>query len=321
MPRTIIIGIDGGGTQTRVMAAATDGQVLAMMNTGPANPQYTGEGRATIQQAIRNVVAQANCVLDDVGALVAGFAGLDTPDDMSWANELTALSELTCPRTHVSDAVVAHAGAFCGEAGVLAIAGTGTNVFAVTDSGVSIRNGDFTHYARAAAFHLASASIVHILAGDATVDDASLVDAVLTYWQVADVSALRMLGQRGTLTAYPEHVALVGDMAPGVTLAALQGSPLAQAICDQAAKVLALGIRLVGSCFMIPIIPVALTGSVARSVYMQHALNQCLCASTSPIYQIVEPTLPPVAGAVFLGLTAYHGRMPVAVRATLQYGM
>ena len=314
MSQTIILGIDGGATHTRILVADTDGHLLARVDTRPSKRIQITVNQLALQQAIQDVVVKAGHTLADVVAFVGGFAGFETPDDEQRLEELTALPGLNCSRTFMNDAVVAHMGAFCGGPGVVAIAGTGTNVYAVTDGGDCIRNRNFAHYARASAYHVASSCMAHLLAGDASAEDADLTAAVLDYWHVDDVAALRRLGLSGDLGRNPDLPALVGGMAPCVTQAALEGSPLARAACDDAAGALALGIRLVGACFITPNVPVVLSGSVARSPYMQQAVRQYL----EPKFLVMDPAFPPAAGALLIGLSAVHGGLSAAVLGTLR---
>jgi N-acetylglucosamine kinase-like BadF-type ATPase len=76
---------------------------------------------------------------------VAGFAGLDAPEDQEWADRFTAVPGLVCPRLSVNDAVIAHAGALRSLPGIIAISGTGPIVFGVTPDVRQIRNYDFGH--------------------------------------------------------------------------------------------------------------------------------------------------------------------------------
>ena len=94
----------------------------------------------------------------------------------------------------------------------------------------------------------------------------------------------------------------LGAMAPLVTTAALAGSPLAQSVCDQAARSVAIGIRLVGTAFKLERVPFALIGGSARSGYMQQAVAESLRPSGGR-YEAVAPALPPVAGAVLMALS------------------
>lgn len=303
----IVIGIDGGGTCTRAMVATLTGRVLAYAETGPASPKHTAHGEAHIWQAITDVLTRAGCSPGDMVALVAGLSGLDSPADHAWAERWTAVPGLTCPRVHVNDAVVAHMGAFRGQPNVLIVAGTGSNVVAVTDTGQHMRNGDFAHYAPAAAVHLASDSVLRMIASDATAEDHPFVDHVLDYWQVANIAALRAKGRHGFVADRLERLARFSAMAPLVTDAATRGSPLAQTVCDRAAEAIMLGVRLLGTCFNSSPIPVAISGGVGRSSYMLQAINRHLQQHSTPAYTLVDPAYPPVVGAVLLALQQVGG--------------
>jgi glucosamine kinase len=230
MSAEVVIGVDGGGTRTRAMMATRAGQVLAYAETGPASPKHTANGETNVRHAINEVLAQAPCPITDVVALAAGLSGLDSPPDQQWAERWTTVPPLTCPRVDVNDAVVAHVGAFRSHPGILAVAGTGSNVLAVTEGGKHVRNGDFAHYAPAAAVHLAIDSVLRILAGDADGADQAFVEHVLDYWQVANIGALRAQGRTGFVADRLERLARLSAMAPLVTDAAARGSPLAHGL-------------------------------------------------------------------------------------------
>ena len=97
---------------------------------------------------------------------------------------------------------------------------------------------------------------------------------------------------------------LFGQFAPHVTRAAEQGSSVAIRVCNRAAEQLRLGIELVGSSFVQRDVEVALIGSVICSTYMSGKLTELLMANPIKQYRVVEPQLPPVAGAILL---AYKG--------------
>ena len=77
---------------------------------------------------------------------------------------------------------------------------------------------------------------------------------------------------------------------------------MARAVCDQAASALGIGIRLVGACFPEAPIRVALVGSVVRSPYLERAVKQGLARKANRDYQVVEPALSSVQGAVLMAL-------------------
>lgn len=318
MSEQIVIGIDGGGTYTRAVAARLTGEAVARVETGAASPNKTPHAQENVRRAIRDVVAQAGRQLADVRALAAGLAGLDSPQDQAWAERFTELPGLTCPRVLVNDAVVAHSGALASRPGVIAIAGTGSIIFGVTEEGRQVRNYDFHHYAYAAARHLAYNVVYGILAGRAEPEDQALVTDVMSFWEADDVAALRLSGASGFVADAFERHRRFGELAPLVTAAAMRGSPLARGVCDHAAEALATGIGLVGGCFATSSVSVALIGGAVRSAYMRQAMERALARLTKPSYWIVDPVFSCEAGAVLMALKLAGVPIGDVVEASLQ---
>ena len=302
----IVVGIEGGGTHTRALCCDLTGSVLAYTRTGGSHPSHNADAATNVQNAIREVIALAGRTLDNVVGVVAGIAGLNVPDDQVWAGEFTTISGLNCPRLHVNDALVAHRGALFAQPGIIAIAGTGSMIFAITDGDRMVRNFDFNHYAPAAARFLAYDAVFRILAGDATNADAPFVQQVLTFWQVSDLAELR---ERAASNAQGDGRVVnraYGNMASIVTNAAAQGIPLARRVCDMALHEFSIGIRLLGNFFASDTVSLVLIGSAARSPYMRDRLAEILLGQNGKMYQLVEPALAPVAGAVLIALEQ-HG--------------
>lgn len=317
MTAEIVLGIDGGGTYTRAMAADLTGRVLAYAQAGPASPHKSDRALENVQQSIRDVVLLSGRTLEDVVALVAGIAGLDSPGDQEWAARFTAVPGLNCPHLQVNDAVVAHAGALQGQPGIIVISGTGSIVLGVTEEERQIRNYDFGHYAHSAARYLGYDAIYRMLVGYTQAQDAELVRQVFAYWKVADVEALRTLGTEGFVPERHERIRVMGEVACLVTEAAWSGSPLARSVCDSAATALGTGIRLVGSCFRENCVPVALCGGVVRSRYMQQAMADVLARRGDRTYEIVDPAFSSAAGAILMAMKQHGVAMTDSILSNL----
>ena len=314
----IVIGIDGGGTHTRVIAANFSGHILATTKAGAASPEKTSHAQKNIQNAIREVVAKAHCELGDVVELVAGIAGLDEPEDQVWAEKFTDLPGLDCPRLHVNDAVVAHAGALQSQPGIIAISGTGSIVFGVTEAGRHLRNYDFHHYAYSAARFLSYEVVYRILAEDFQLEDSEFIAEVLAFWKAKNIAELRELGTEGFVSEHFERTRLFGEMAPLVTKSAKNGVPLAQSVCDVATDALGIGIRLLGNCFTSEIVSVALIGSVVQSEYLKKRIEYALAKSLNKHYQIVDAAFPSEVGAVLMALRRHEIVIDDKVLSTLK---
>jgi glucosamine kinase len=313
----IVIGIDGGGTNTRVMAVDFRGNVLAYVEAGGSSPKKDTNAKSNVQKAIMQAVAEAGRELKDVEYLVAGLAGLDSEDDKEWAEQLTEMPGLDCPRWHVNDAVVAHAGAFLNKPGIIVISGTGSIIFAINEEGRHIRNYDFYHYASSAARFLSYDAVFEMLAGNIGLSDQRLVRKVLDFWQVDSVSGLRDLGLNGFVRDRRERDRRFGEMSPFITEAAAEGSALARKVCDKAVEAIVVGVELLGSCFGSDEVSVGYIGSVVRSVYIKDRLTQALAARNGKQYRVKEPALSAVAGSVLIALERSGKRVDDSLAARL----
>ncbi|WCF06514.1 ATPase [Paenibacillus thiaminolyticus] len=321
----IVIGIDGGGTTTRVMTASLDGAVIAYAENGCCNPNKDVQAKQHVREALQEAAARSGGA--PIAALCAGLAGLESEQDMAWAEEFTdafGAATASIVRRHVNDGMVAHAGAFLGEPGIMAVAGTGSVVFGVNEAGRIVRNQDFHHYATAARF-LSYEAVYKIIAGYAAEADQAWVGEILRYWGAASVDELSELGARGFVCDEHERMRRFGEMAPYVTRAAGAGVPLARLVCGEAASALEQGIRIVGSRFSEETLSVAFVGSVIRDPYIRRIVAERLQQAAAPTpacgrkrFRVTEPALSPVAGAIVLALQSIGVAITPEILARLQ---
>jgi glucosamine kinase len=302
----IVIGLDGGGTFTRALCSNLTGHILAYAQTGGAHPRNP-DAKENVQMAIRQVIAQANCEPGKVVRLVAGIAGVDPlKKDITWAEDFTAVPGLVCERYHINDALVAHVGAFHFCPGIVAIAGTGSIVWGITETGHHIRNYDFGHQSGVSAYWLASNTVFRLLTSEISAAEASFVERVLQHLGAKDIAELRQLAAHNAWQDRGRHFQEYSSIAPLVTEAAFEGSPIACSVCDTGIAELAMGIQLVGNMFASHSISCALIGGVAGSAYMRNGLMKVLAQNVGRCYKFTEPRLPPVAGAVLLALQRHN---------------
>jgi glucosamine kinase len=291
---SVVIGIDAGGTHTRVMVVDLKGSVLSFVKTSGISRSVSAE---YLQQAIKKALSDAGCDLNDVTALAAGIKHLNRPNDQQWANSLTVIPGLDCPRIQVNDAVVAHRGAFGSQPGIAVIAGTGSNIFGVNEAGKHIFIRDFNYGAVAGAADLGLEFACRAIAGKGTPADKELINRMLVHYQATDIAEIRNLfltGQVETNTFAP--------LAPYITDAAESGLPLGCSVCDRALDKSKFAIDLMGSCFTSERISVALIGSVWKSPYMKQGFASRLLQQAHKEYQLIQPQFTPVAGAAIMAL-------------------
>ncbi|MEK5448090.1 N-acetylglucosamine kinase [Paenibacillus sp. FSL R7-0331] len=300
--KDVVIGIDGGGTNTRAIAADIHGNILACSIKGSASIYRESSVQANVQSAITEVISQGGIKESRVIGIAAGIAGFDSPEDLEWVAPLTAVPGLACPRWHVNDALIAHYGAHLARPGIIAIAGTGSILIAINEEGRYLRNYDFHHYAASAARLLGYEAVFEVLAGLTDFSDERLVARMLAHWEVTSVEELYSLASGGFDADRKARDRHFGRFAPVVTKEAELGSSASIRVCSRAIRQMITGVELLGAAFREPTVPVAFIGSVAGSRYFQDKLRDGLKAAPNKLYKMVTPQLPPAAGAILYAL-------------------
>ncbi|WP_036717394.1 N-acetylglucosamine kinase [Paenibacillus harenae] len=301
--KQLVIGIDGGGTHTRVIVSDLEGKVLAYIERGAASIHKDKQAAQNVRGAIDDALRQADCAGSQVLGLAAGIAGYDQPSDLDWIRPLTELPGLTCPQWHVNDAVSAHAGALLGQPGIVVIAGTGSIIVGITEDGELIRNYDFHHYAASAARFIAYDAVYEILAGNFEESDTELVHAMLGHWKVHTLGELGTMAKQGFEVDRRERDRHFGSFAPILTQAAELGSSAAIRVCTRAIDQVKVGIELIAASFSSEEVPVAFIGSVANSPYFHRTVSGLLTnINNNKRYLLATPAFPPVVGSLLLAM-------------------
>jgi glucosamine kinase len=133
------LGIDMGGTACRWAWLADDGSVLRGTATGATAMVYDAPRRAAFLKALQGVRA---ALPGPPAGVHMGLTGAGFTRDPA-LNDLAAQALGLWPRriSHENDAELAHRAAFCGGAGHLIIAGTGSIGVGVTDRGHAVVGG------------------------------------------------------------------------------------------------------------------------------------------------------------------------------------
>jgi glucosamine kinase len=139
---TWLIGVDGGGTGTRVALGDANGVELARAAAGPSGLGL-GIARAweSIEAGCRAAFAQAGLAFDwSHCVLGCGLAGVNNPD---WLAEFRRQAPPVAGLAVESDAYTTLLGAHGGEAGVVVALGTGSIAAALDADGVCRIAGGF----------------------------------------------------------------------------------------------------------------------------------------------------------------------------------
>ena len=138
-----VIGINGGGTHTDLIAVSRDRRILARAEAGPANHHNIGiaAARDTLRTAINDVIRRSGQPSSDLIAIGAGLAGVDRPADHV---QFEAIFGEICPGVPLAldnDGVVALIAGAGRPIGVVEICGTGSINYGLNAAGERARYG------------------------------------------------------------------------------------------------------------------------------------------------------------------------------------
>ena len=261
----LVIGVDGGGSKTRVILADAKGAELADV-TGPGSAMAPGRGdhsAGVIAELVRQALDQANIHDRKPRALVAGVAGVGRP---AQNRELTvALEDLELADEVAveGDGEIALTDAFGFGPGIILISGTGSIAYGRGPSRVLARCGGwgpaFGDEGSGAWIGRKSLGIV-ASAADGREPATALTGAILTAAQVNEPSELIPWG----IAAKPQELAA---LAPVVFNTAGAGDVRANALVGLAVEELVLHIRALALRLFMDeraAVPVAFSGGLLQ---------------------------------------------------------
>lgn len=295
---TIVVGVDGGGSQTRVRVADGDGTVLGELEApgSAVRPGAAALSASVIAAAIREALAQAGRS-DRPRVLVAGVAGAGRPAEREALRAELEAADLADMVVVESDAAIALDDAFGDGPGILLIAGTGSIGVGRSPAGRTARVGGFGPVIGdegSAAWLGHRALAVVAAASDGREGETALTGAILSHTECADAAHL---------IPWAAHAsrAQVAALAPVVIACAEQGDVRANTLLALAVEELALHVRALARELFVDeraACPVALAGGLMgpRAV-LRRKLEQRL-RSLVPGATVKPGDVQPVRGAV-----------------------
>ncbi|SEG57396.1 N-acetylglucosamine kinase [Paenibacillus sp. UNC499MF] len=145
-----VIGLDGGGTKTEALAIDLNGAELGTWTGGPGNPHAVTFATASAElgrllATVREALPGHRCL-----AVCAGLAGVDTAEERATMEQyltrtLTGSAYEGVALLIKNDAEIALKAALGSSTGLIAIAGTGSIIYAFDSQGKKYRAGGWGH--------------------------------------------------------------------------------------------------------------------------------------------------------------------------------
>ncbi len=141
-----LIGIDGGGTATKICVADSDGAIYGRHTAGPLN--INGQSREEFQKTVEEILmlpVRMELPPEDCAAIGIGAAGVSNPQARAVLTEAFRRGGYDAPVYVYSDGETALAAVFPACRGIILIAGTGSICYGRRADGAMIRSGGYGH--------------------------------------------------------------------------------------------------------------------------------------------------------------------------------
>lgn len=304
----VVVGVDGGGSKTRVLVADEQGEPLASYD-GPASavrPGATEHSAEVIADCVRDALATVELEQVQPAVLCVGVAGVgrSTEREELW-RALTA-REVAAEVLVLPDAQVALDDAFGDGPGILLVAGTGSIAFGRGPSGTEARVGGWGPVCGdegSGAWIGRRALSVVTGSLDGREPETALVGALLTATE---------LNEPGELVAWAAAASTsqIASLAAAVVSAAEGGDLRANSILDLAAEELALHVRALARELFLDeraACPVAFAGGLLKAGSSLRKRLEHRLKSSTPGAEISAGEVHPERGAMRAALAILRG--------------
>jgi glucosamine kinase len=263
----LVLGVDLGGSSTRVLVADAGGAPVGTGRSGGGNPVARGLDtmRVNLTEALESALAGVD--RSRVGMAVLGLAGVSTYGEafQRAIGDVWSTVGLTCPRELRPDTEVAFAAGGAGDHGFVLVAGTGAVAAYVQDSHLtrSVDGHGWLLGDRGSGFWVGREGMMAALAAiEGNGPETSLRETITAALGVAREDGALAL----TRAVYQRPPVTLAELAPLVTAAAGSGDAVALHIMARTAGALLDSLQTVHrAAGAPPDLPVVLGGGLLRA--------------------------------------------------------
>jgi glucosamine kinase len=293
----VVLGIDGGGTNTRAVIARGDA-VLGRASGGSIKRLRVGAeaAEANLRALLSDVLGASGVA--QVDAVSAGIASASLPGVTEWITDVFRDFGIRNSEV-VGDEVIALDGAFKGGAGILQIAGTGSNCIGRTAAGERESAGGYSSTLgdEGSGYWIGLHGVREALKAYDAGEPSMILKRVSAAW---GTTTLGELVTHGNEVPGPDFSAL----APIISTAAEEGDAVATRVLLQAAADLADFILLVRHKLrqrhgLVEEVPVAWTGSVLEKIGMVRDRLTDILKEAAPNMPFSQESVVAVEGALW----------------------
>jgi len=300
----IVLGLDGGGSTTRLVLADEAGRVLSYGRSGSSNYHHAGEIAASkaIQDCFEQACRDAGLGIQVVAAGFLGLAGITSEADRSTIQQILIELGIVDPGfTEVDhDIRISLAGGLAGADGIALVSGTGSSCYG-RSNGVSAQVGGLGPLADdvgSSYWVAAEACKLAVRQADGRVPGNEFRELVFSFLEIG--GSEDFMHRVHTVGVSREQLA---RLCPGVIELANEGSDLAKGLLNVAVSELSQLVATAARRLALPHPKVILTGGLATSgPPFQPALIEAIQVEV-PGAIFPEPALSPLGGAALEALS------------------
>lgn len=237
------IGIDGGGTHSRLLAVDTAGRVIGSSkgNSTSVESNPVSVVKQHLSELLQSFCLKHHQSLEDCAALCLGTSGMDTEASKRQLEHMLSTMSLSCPSIVVNDADIALHANTRGKPGIILISGTGSICYGVNQQGETCRVGGFGYILgdEGSSYWVARKGMSAALhAHDRTGPATRLLKDFCKALQIQEIEEVVDF-------VYQKNKSALGKLSYVVTEASTQGDEVARGIMAEARDELCLMVRTV----------------------------------------------------------------------------
>jgi len=296
----LYLGVDGGQSHTEAIIADGRGKVLGRGTGGASNHAEIPGGRVRLQAAITDSVGAAlkNANLPALSETIFASAHCGMTGGAIYKQGIIGAIVKAEKMTVGHDAPTALFGATAGKPGIVVIAGTGSVVFGVNETGETARAGGLGYLFsdEGSGFWLAAQMIrLAVKEHDNLIEDNGILRLVLEFFGRGEIREITDDFYNGKISR--DEIAALAERAH---LAAADGNQAIRAQIFYGVGVLTDGVESVAKKLKFRLnFPVAAIGGMFRASLMNEYFKSSMAKKVPPA-EFVEPRFGPATGALLL---------------------
>jgi glucosamine kinase len=301
---SFFLALDAGGTKTDYVLA-DETRELARVRTGTIKRMRVDAATASqnLESALAQLSAQTGISMASITRTCIGTAGETVPLVRDWL-QASFRARVGGALLILGDVEIALEAAFPGRAGVLAMAGTGSNVLGRTNGGLLITAGGWGPALadQGSGHRIGLESLRAIFLARDEQRQTLLLSAVMEFWELSSVDGLV---EYANSQPAPDFSKLTG----GVVRCAELGDEIALAVLRQQGEELAYLVRLVIRRLRLAsnepewTPPIAFTGSILENVALVRDALIAAVQREFPCAQAPDKVVDPIEGALWRART------------------